>query len=215
MKRLGMVMLACIALAAGFAGSLVKDALVQPEPVHAQTTPIKIALLDLEKACRASWKFNELKISWDERRLRQEAETDQRINELNEKKRKLRNLLQSGIESDEPNFLRPEIAAMEEFLEQSRPRWRKYLGDLVSEYQKQVLEHVIGVAENYCNTQGYHLCLQDYQLDSGSEDELFKGAEFAARWLNKPVLFAPGVDENKNMYVKNITEDIVNRVKTK
>jgi hypothetical protein len=121
--------------------------------------------------------------------------------------------MQLPSDNEDINFLRPEIAAMEQFLEWKVKRQDQYLSLLMDKYQKQVLDAVRGQAEDYCKVEGYHLCLQDYQLELGADDELFKGATDAQRWLNKPVLFAPGIAAKSNVFVRDITGDIINRVK--
>jgi Skp family chaperone for outer membrane proteins len=212
MKRLGLIAFLCLALTAGFAGSLAKDWLI--EPVSAQAPPpLKIALLDLEKTCRASKKFSEMNKQWEEAIKRDRAERVRLMEELNDKKAKLRALEKSPTNTEDIDSLRPDIAAMEQYIEWYKKSQNVYLEALIDEFQKQVLNVVRGVAEEYCQTGGYHLCLQDFEVPLGGEDELFKGATFSQRWLSKPVLFAPGVKGKTNPYVIDITDDIINLVK--
>jgi len=216
MRRLSGFALVCVALAAGFAGALGKDWLLQAAPVLAQDNPappIKIGLFDLERACKASGKFNSLKRLYEEAKAREEAKAEQLNRELELKKSRLRMLLQSNADSKEPAILRPEIAALEEYLKRYSKFLDNYLVRLLDEYQKQVIEHVTGVAMDYCTAQGYHLVLQDFVLNRDEMSDMFAGASMAERWLNKPVLFTPRVVLKENPYVTDITEDIINQVK--
>lgn len=205
MKRAATFALVCAALAAGFAGSLAKDWLIDAKPVEAQVNPLKVGLLDLETVCRKSKKFLALKVDWEKARAQEKGIAEQMKSEYDGKKAKLR---QVRADSGEADILKAELAALEQNIDATQKVQKEYLSRLLEEYQKQVLDDVCAKAEAWCLTNGYHLVLQDYRAEL-SDSDMFTGSAYAERMLNKPVLFAPGVAGKNNAYVTDITEAIL------
>lgn len=213
MKRAGMLAMILVALAAGFVGSFAKDVLFEPGVVDAQagtTPPLRIALLDLEEAARSSMKFKELKSEWELRQNELKKTNAAMQAEVEEKKAALRRA-QSTNDTEEMASLRVDLAALEENIKATREVQKRFLSDLLEHYQKGVIEHVLAVADEYCVKEGYHLVMQNYETTS-QEGELFAGANYSERILNKPVLFTPGTKSKKNPYVVDITAQIVAKV---
>lgn len=214
MKRAGMMALILVSLAAGFLGSFVKDVLFEPSVVDAQAsggTQLRIAILDLEEVARASDKFKALKSEWELRQNELKKSNAAMQAEMEEKKAAMRRA-QSTNDSEEVASLRVELAALEENIKATREVQKRFLAELLEHYQKGVIEHVLAAADEYCVKEGYHLVLQNYETSS-QEGELFAGASYSERILNKPVLFSPGTKAKKNPFVVDITAQILAKVK--
>ncbi|MCL4729364.1 MAG: OmpH family outer membrane protein [Planctomycetes bacterium] len=201
MNRAGILAVVLAALVAGFAGSFVQQSLLAPVPADAQgnpgAKPLKIALLDLERVARSSRKFKKLKDEWEARQNTLKEENRKMTEEFEEKKAALRRAQARSDASEEVATLRVELAAMEENIKTTREVQKRYLSELLENYQKEVLEDVLGRAQEYCIRQGYHLVLQNYD-NPKKDDDMFTGSSFAERVMSKPVLFAPGTVDRSN-----------------
>jgi len=213
MKRTGILAVVLAALAAGFLGSVIKDTVFEARTADAQDTskPLKVALLDLEAAARSSKKFKDLKAEWELRQNGLKTENRQLQQDIEDKKVALRRAMSRTDGAEEAANLRVELTALDETVKSTREVQKRYLSELLEQYQKEVIEYVLSFAENYCIREGYHLVLQNYDTSTG-EGDLFAGGSFSERILNKPVLFAPGVKSKKNPYVTDITAQIVAQV---
>jgi hypothetical protein len=76
-----------------------------------------------------------------------------------------------------------------------------------------VLKKVKGVVEDVATVNKFHIVFQDYDEPSSSGSSDFFGGTYAQTLLNKPVFFAPGVDRNNNVYVQDITETVIAKLK--
>ncbi|MBE7491514.1 MAG: OmpH family outer membrane protein [Planctomycetes bacterium] len=212
MNRAGILAVVLAALVAGFAGSFVQQSLLAPVPADAQgnpgAKPLKIALLDLERVARSSRKFKKLKDEWEARQNTLKEENRKMTEEFEEKKAALRRAQARSDASEEVATLRVELAAMEENIKTTREVQKRYLSELLENYQKEVLEDVLGRAQEYCIRQGYHLVLQNYD-NPKKDDDMFTGSSFAERVMSKPVLFAPGTVDRSNPYVVDITDALL------
>ncbi len=200
--------LVAVAVAAGFCGSLVSG-LFQPGPVEAQTPPpIKIALVNIEKAAKESAIFQEKKNLWDAaqedlRKQREAIEAD--IEDV-------RRQAQRTDDREKLATLKGQMEALKGRQEQAIRGHEEYLGQLMSQYQDEVLKKVKGVVEDVATVNKFHIVFQDYEpASSGSSD--FFGGTYAQTLLNKPVFFAPGVERNANVYVQDITSTVIAKLK--
>jgi Skp family chaperone for outer membrane proteins len=203
--------LVAVAVAAGFCGSLVSG-LFQPGQVEAQALPpIKIALVNIEKAAKESAIFKEKKSLWDA------AQADLR---------KQREAIEAHIEdvkrqaqrTDKPEALatlKAQMEALKGRQEEAMRSHEKYLGDLMAQYQDEVLKKVKGVVEDVATVNKFHIVFQDYDEPSSSGSSDFFGGTYAQTLLNKPVFFAPGVTPGgkPNEYVQDITETVIAKLK--
>lgn len=208
MNRTSVLLVVLAAMLAGFLGSLAKDALVTPATAQngPAARPIKIGVLDLEAACRASRMFVDYRQEWTAARDGEKAKFDKLQADLNDKKNRL------AANPSDASTLRPEIAAQEEHMKAARDLSREFLEELLQLYQQKVIEHVMGKARDWCTVNGFNMVLQDYK-STASEGEMFGGAMYAERMLNKPILLAPGMEGKQNPFVIDITDQIVQLVK--
>jgi hypothetical protein len=65
--------------------------------------------------------------------------------------------------------------------------------------------------ETVAKNHGYDIVLQDYTLDETSAGQFFDGS-FAQTLLNKPVLYVPDLENNKNLYVTDITAEVIKKL---
>jgi Skp family chaperone for outer membrane proteins len=214
MKRIGIAVVALVALAGGFGGSMLYKHL-EPEPVAAQSPErakegIRIAIINLEEASRQSKIFKELKLKWDA------AQND--IKRQNDKSKaeyeaKVEAYKRARLRGEEPETLmnqEVEIKSLEEALKAANEEQRNYLARLLDTYQKEVLVEVMRVLDNYVKLVGYDIVLQDYTL-SGADADFFSGPAYAQTLMSKPVLHVWSVND-KNQYVTDITQAIIDRL---
>lgn len=207
---LWMTTLGLCAMSAAFGAWLGNDSV--PEVAHAQSqAPIQIALLNLEKASRQSKTFKARKVEWEKTQAELKEESDKRRKELERNKAQLRTYQNNG-ERGKALDVQVVIKALEETIKAADEQQRDYLGRLLQKYQKEVLDEVMKVAKDYVRKKGYSLVLQDYSVDD-KDSGLFDDAAFAQNLLNKPVLIAPGMAQNKNPYVTDITDSIIKLLK--
>lgn len=216
MKRFAFAALILLACAAGFAGSLIHDSLKTAEPagtVHAaperaKAGAVRIAVINLEQASRESRKFKELKILWEAAQEELKKQNQKMEQEYNAKLAELR---RAGTE-DEKMALRVELKSLQEAQKYSQEEQQKYLGGLLSQYQTDVLRHVMEEMDKFVRKEGYDIVLQDYDVEAADAD-FFSGGAYAQSLMSKPVLLTPGTKDKKNAYVVDITQEIINLVK--
>lgn len=216
MNRASILAIVLTALAAGFLGSVVKDSVFEARVVDAQPGPtptMKVALLDLESVARASKLFKQLKQQWELRQNELKEENRKMAQEMEEKQAALRRAQSRTDSAEEISSLRVELTAMEENIKTTKEVQKRFLTELLENYQKQVIVDVMAKANQYCTREGYHLVLQNYDTDSTDTGDMFAGGSYSERIMNKPVLFAPGITAKKNPYVVDITAQMVEIVK--
>jgi Skp family chaperone for outer membrane proteins len=214
MKRFYLVALVLLACGAGFFGGEIRETL-SPEPVYAQppraTAGIRIALFNLEKAARSSKLFSTRKGDWDKAQeaLRLQNEKMQRDYKLKEEEAKRARLANPD---DDVLSLRVELQAIDQALKVAEKEQQEYLGALLAQYQKEVLIQVMEALNTYITLMEYDIVLQDYE-DAAENADFFSGAAYAQSLMSKPVLAAQGIALNKNPYVTDITDAIIERMK--
>jgi hypothetical protein len=202
--------LVAVAVAAGFCGSLVSG-LFQPGPVEAQTPPpIKIALVNIEEAAKKSAIFQEKKDLWDAAQADLRKQRDAIEADIEDVKRQAQR-------TDKPETLatlKAQMEALKGRQDEAIRSHEKYLGDLMAEYQDEVLKKVKGVVEDVATVNKFHIVFQDYEPSSKGSSDFF-GGTYAQTLLNKPVFFAPGVtsERNTNVYVQDITATVIAKLK--
>jgi Skp family chaperone for outer membrane proteins len=218
MKVTLIAVLAVTALAAGFLGGWLREAVSHPEAVAAQgpgnTKPIRIAVVDLERAGRESAIFNERRQQWDRMtgdfdKANQKIEDDIRRLEI-ELLRARREGLREDMES-----LRLEITSLEETLELRKRLQHETLASLLRKYQNEVVEKVMEEIRAYTEREQFHLVLQDYTTADSDDADFFAGGSVAQTYLSKPVLHAPGMRAGENPYVVDITQTIIQRMRVR
>lgn len=216
MKRFYLAGAVLLAVGAGFFGGQLREAVTpQPEPVYAQNVRakegIRIALINLEKTARQSKRFKELKNEWD---AAQEQLKQQNSKMELDYKAKVAQIQRDAISKPEDAQLaaRSEAQAIEQAMKVAKEEQQAYLGALLAQYQKEVLQEVMTVLDKYVAKQGYDLVIQDYD-DADADADFFSGAAYAQSLMSKPVLSAPGMKEKKNAYVTDITDAIIDIVK--
>jgi hypothetical protein len=215
MKRIYLLGVVALAVAGGFAGGCLREQTAQPEPVRAQPVRakegIRIALINLEKTARQSSWFRVRKIEWD---AAQEQLKQQNAKMELEYKEKVAEIQKAALDSPEDSqlALRSEAQAIEQALKVAKEEQQQYLGALLAQYQKEVLQSVMAELDKFVAKQGYDLVIQDYD-DAAADADFFSGAAYAQSLMSKPVLAAPGMIEKRNAYVTDITDAIIQIVK--
>jgi Skp family chaperone for outer membrane proteins len=215
-KLIWIPMIALMCCLAGVAGAWATRAWTQPTmPVEAQSDRasegIRIALLNLEEAARRSPKFAEHQRSWDRARAELQQQRDEKRAALQRTQRELQRARLEGASEDSLTFLEVELKATQETLKLMAERQEMYLAALLTKYQSEVLREVMAMVETYTQRQGYDIVLQDYTVETGGEG-FFAGGGYAQTMINKPVLYAPGIRRNRNAYVTDITDAIVQQM---
>lgn len=210
MKALGVTALLVAALAAGFAGSLIQSRAAEPEPVEAQANNdrgVRIALVNLEECARNSAKFADLKDEWEESQKYATKTVEEIENSAREKADELRNARRQDSSQDSILALEVELKTLQEKLEVAKEQHKDYLGTLLNQYQRDVLEEVVNAVERHVKLKGYDIVLQDYTVES-SDAAFFEGSAYAQAVLSTPVVYAPGIEDNSNAYVTDITKAV-------
>jgi Skp family chaperone for outer membrane proteins len=204
---------AVLALLAGFGGSWIRD-WAQPQQVEAQPQRaergIRIALVNLEEVARRSPMFADRKLRWDRHQKALEDERKRIDDDINVKEAELRRARADNRSEDELLQLRVELEVLKRHRERAVEDHQFHMSLLLSKYQKEVLQYVRPEIERYAQLQKYDIVLQDYSVEDA--EGLFSGDAYAQTLINKPVLYAPGVIDNSNPYVTDITEAIINRM---
>lgn len=217
MKRFTVVALILVACAAGFVGSILHDALTDDAEAVNAAKPrsteggIRVALLNLEKASRESKKFKTLKGDW-ERAQKDLKESNQRMKDSYDKKRAEVNRLRVSGDEEKLLDLKVELQSIEEAMKAAQEEQKQYLGSLLNQYQTDVLLEVIETVEKYAAREGYDIVIQDYTVNAEDAD-FFTGGAYAQSMMSKPVLAAPSMVDNKNAYVTDITQAIIDKLK--
>ena len=100
-----------------------------------------------------------------------------------------------------------QMKALEARMKEAQDKHERYLANLMSQYQDEVLQKVKGVVEDIAATEGYHIVFQDYSVAATGDEGFFSGS-YAQTLLNKPVFFVPGLANKSNPYVVDITEAV-------
>jgi hypothetical protein len=129
-------------------------------------------------------------------------------------KTKYGEIQRAAISKPEDNQLaaRSELQALEQAMKVAKEEQQQYLGALLAQYQKEVLQEVMTVLEKFVAKHTYDIVIQDYE-DAATDADFFSGAAYAQSLMSKPVLTAPGMKEKKNPYVTDITDAIIELVK--
>ncbi|MCB9894993.1 MAG: OmpH family outer membrane protein [Planctomycetes bacterium] len=220
MKPVAYAVLVLIACAAGIAGSLLHESFKSADavqPAYAVAPPrqdksIRIALVNLEEASRQSRVFKKLKVDWDDAQKELKAQGEKYQQAYEKKYQDIQRARMAGGDEDEILTLRVELQALEQTMKAAEEEGKKYLSALLSQFQKDVLIVVMDEIDKFCRLEGYDIVLQDYSLDN-EEADFFAGNAYAQALMSKPVLMAPGMQQNKNAYVVDITQAIIERVK--
>ena len=219
MNRLTLAFVAIAATVSGIAASLFTVLLLgaaQPEPVQAApdkpeaTTPIRIAVVNLEEVSRSSPEFQKRKERWEDaqREIRtQAADLKARYERAVEEYEHAR-----GGDGIEVLMLGIEVKSLEETMEAAREEQAAYLQALLNEYQVEVLKVVLDNVQRYARQEGFQLVLQDYTL--GSPDEgFFSRNDYAQTLMSKPVVAAPGIASGANTHVTDITKILIHHMR--
>lgn len=215
MKRFHYVLFIALALIAGIGGGVVGNHISEPQPVAAQARPIKIALVDLVKSTRQAKVYTDRKLEFE----KQVAARKERIKLAAAEYEKLAAELEQmkSLSKDANEIQRKElrVKAKQEEAKVIRDFCQQWLEELSNNFQKEVLQKVYAVVQDYAKRNGYDLVFQLYELESSSsnkEDDAIAATRAWAETLkNMPVLHYQGTLPNgaPNEYVKDITEDII------
>lgn len=217
MNRFTVVAIVVFALAAGFVGSVMHDAFkedaeaVNAAKPRAKEGGIRVALLNLEEASRQSKTFKALKIDWENAQNELKA-SNQRMKEAYDKKRAEVNQVRLSGDDEKLLDLRVELQSIEEAVKAAQEEQKNYLGALLNQYQTDVLREVIKAVEDYAAIEGYDIVIQDYTVN-GDDADFFSGGAYAQTMMGKSVIAAPGMVANKNAYVTDITQAIIDKLK--
>ena len=210
LKLLGIAALAVLAIAGGYVGSMMNTESVEAARPREEKA-IRVAIINLEEASRQSKWFKALKIDWegaqdDIKRQNEKMKADYQAKVEEYQRARLR-----GDEQDDLLPLEVEIKAMEEAQKAASEEQQNYLQALLNQYQKDVLRQVMAEIDTYVQLEGYDIVLQDYTLET-EEAGFFQGGIYAQTLMSKPVLHVPSVND-KNAYVTDITQPIIERIK--
>ncbi|MCB9894991.1 MAG: hypothetical protein H6839_11125 [Planctomycetes bacterium] len=185
-----------------------------PDPApKAATKPIRIAIVNLEEISRSTPLYSRLRSEWEEARAdiksyhaklqRQHDTTLQRIENG------------GGAHADEDDLVkdRVRLQALRETLKAAKEEGDKYLNALIADFQKQVLTEVMINVRRYMRQEGYAILLQDYNVEDDPAD-FMSGDPYAQSLLAKPVLDAPGSLDGSNVFVTDITQEMIAAMKS-
>lgn len=205
------VIAACVAALCTLAWStLFAPGTVQaaPDPApKAKPQVMRVALANLEAISRNSPKFKALKREWDVA----QAEMKQQYNEWQEDYDSTYQQLQRAkLKNDQELVmeLRVHLQATDQTMKACEEEGKKYLSALLSQFQTEVLREVMLNLERYVRQKGFDIVLQDYTLELTDED-FFGAGEYAQTMMSKPVLSAPGALDGKNLFVTDITQELI------
>lgn len=217
MNRIHVAVIVSLALLAGLAGGLISSQFGRTQEVHA-AGEIKVGMLDLVRASRQSRKYIELKSNFDAQMNDLKGKMEVKKKELENLNRELDQLKRRSATAEDIQKKEVDIKAKQEELKVVQEYYQNWLGELSNDFQKEVLDAVYQEAVNYCKKNGYDLLLQEYELSTqATGDELGGNRAWAETLKNKPVLYfassAPGNPGKPNMYVQDITDEIIRLVK--
>lgn len=202
-----------VAVGAGVFGAWLFST-AEPEAVNAQTTrPVKIAVVNLEEASRQSKWFKERKLKWEDVQNELKAERDKTERTYREKALEVQRAKLAKKSQEEITPLEVEAQTYKELMDILKKQQEAYLVNLIAQYQNEVLRFVINEIEQYTLLMGYDIVLQDYSVAETGASDFMSGGAYAQSLINKPVLYAPGLKNNKNAHVTDITEAVIQRVK--
>lgn len=217
MRKLAFAGLLVAAIAAGFMGSWLQGKFTDVQPVHAQDRAkdgaIRVGLLNLEKASRECKPFQARKVEWEAIQEEMKKHNAAQGELYRRKEAELKRRKFEGESMDDLLDLQVELAALKTSMEYEIEEQKRYLGSLLNLYQDEVLRFVMNVAEAEAKKAGVDIVLQEYTVDSTKEQDYFGGGSTASTLMSKPVLITPGVTDNKNKYVIDITEQVIRAMK--
>ncbi len=209
------VALACVAVLAGYGGSLLSG-LMQPQVVSAQneraTRGIRIAVVNIEKAAKASAEFDRKQTQWKRAMEDLELERKNIEEEANSATAELRKARLDG-DQDKVLDIQARLETLEAKFKMSVEQHEEYLTGLMAKYQDDVLRKVEAEVAKVARLKGVDIVLQDYEVDSAPQGGFFSDGTYAQTLLNKPVFLVPGRIDNSNNYVTDITEQVINGLK--
>ncbi|MCA8937483.1 MAG: OmpH family outer membrane protein [Planctomycetes bacterium] len=211
MKRLSMFAFVLTVAIASYGASYLQQSLAEDaDVVNAQAktdSGIRIAMLNLEEAAQRSALFREYKVDW-ERTQTQLKEMNSRMKDAYDAKRSEINKARMEGDEDKLLDLRVELQSLEEAMKANEQEQKGYLSKLLNQYQTDVIQWVMEKATEYAKKHHYDIVFQDYDVSEADAD-FFSGTAYAQSMMSKPVLITPGVIANKNAYVTDITESVV------
>jgi hypothetical protein len=218
MNRFQFLIVTAAALVAGLIGGILGGGLSREQVVLAapREQGIKVALLDLVKCSRASKKYTDLKLNFDDRVTTLKNKMEAKKAQMEKLEKELDQLKRRAADAEEIQKKEIEIKTLDEEVKVTKEYYDRMLVDLSNDFQKEVLEFVYVKAKEYCKTRGYDLMLQQYDLDTKTDDSLQASRAWADTLKNMPVLFYAKDEPNKpdpNIYVQDITEEIIRQVK--
>src|SRR5690606_17297152 len=208
MKNAWMIVaLACVAVLAGYGGSLLSG-LMQPQVVSAQneraTKGIRIAIVNIEKAAKASAEFERKQTQWERAREDLALERQRIEAEANSASADLRKARLDG-DQDKVLDIQAKLETLEAKFKMSVEQHEEYLTGLMAKYQDDDLRRVEAEVAKVAGLQGVDIVLQDYDVDSASQGGFFYDGSYAQTLFDKQVFLVPGSMDNSNNYVTGIT----------
>ncbi|MBX3460231.1 MAG: hypothetical protein KF696_09785 [Planctomycetes bacterium] len=202
------------ALCAGIGGAWLFSK-SEPQEVAAQANrPVKIAIVNLEEASRQSGWFKVRKQRWEEVQAELKLEREKTERTYREKTLEVQRAKLAKKSAEEIMPLEVEAQTYKELMEILKKQQEAYLVNLIAQYQNEVLRNVIAEIEQFTKLMGYDIVLQDYSVAETGVSDFMSGGAYAQSLINKPVLYTPGTETNKNIYVTDITKAIIQRVQT-
>jgi hypothetical protein len=210
---------------AGIGGGFIGNKISQSETVHAQAAAkradhdIRIALVDLVKATRQSKKYTDRKRDFQDQVDARKARMKRASDEYDKLSADLEEMKRASKDPIEVQRKEVQVKAKQEEAKVIQDFCRQWLEELSNDFQKEVLEYVYGEVKAYCKEQGYDLVFQLYELEASAnnkdDDQLTATRAWADTLKNMPVIYAQLADKNgsPSPYVKDITEDIISKVK--
>ena len=180
-----------------------------PDPApQAPPRTMRVALVNLEEVSRNTPLFRRLRSEWDDAQADIKSYNNKLQREYDARLRRIE--AGGGPFADEDDVLteRVELQAIKETQKAAKEEGEKYLDALLSDFQKQVLQEVMVNLKRYIRQNGYDIALQDYSVETGEVD-FFSAGEYAQSLMSKPVLDAPGALDGSNVFVTDITQEMV------
>ena len=191
-KTLGLLALVTLlASVVSTAGTWLVMGLASPQPVQAAPDhkELRIAIVNLERLCRATPKFKACKKDWDDAQAELAAWNKSLERDYRRKINEIQRALVADPDADVLE-LRVEAQGLEELMKAAKDEQSEYLGALLAQYQEEVIADVYTNLQRYVRQQGYNLVLQDYDT-AALDADFFSGEAYAQSMMSKPVLDAP------------------------
>ncbi|MCC6573451.1 MAG: hypothetical protein IT462_06635 [Planctomycetes bacterium] len=202
MTKLAWVLVMVSSCVFGLVGVLIGGLLItNATPVAAApAAPIKIALVNLERASRRTKLFSQRKVDYEKHQAALNAERRKRKYELNDLKSQLEDAKRKDDGSD--RVLEVHVKAKEQEIEFADEFYKHNMAEIRDMYLAEVLQLVLDKAVKYADAKGFNLTLQDYALSASAADVMFSDKSWAETVMNKPVVHVPALDP----YVTDITD---------